>query len=192
MESVINALADIIEGAPALDQSRECRVDSSDAPACVQRLVKAMCDHSWQVSLLAYGMNQNASGRVVGLDETFELMEDLDFSLEETLAQAGADHGPLDLAATLWLAPDGGGMSFLGLSWSGGILSFVVVEFDEDPNMDGLVKHLTTPGALFEYLDNYLESDAHDRTHVELLKAAAVDAGDSMERIAPVLSIMPS
>ncbi len=71
------------------------------------------------------------------------------------------------------------------MSWSGGHLSVCVVEFEEDPNYDGLVKHFNTPGALFQYLDNYLTGPGE---HVAPLKEAALAAGESMEPAAPVVS----
>ena len=192
MESVVTALTEIINSAPALETRRTCRVDTNDAPACIQQLVEAMCTHQLNVALHEYRLSVNENVALVTLRDTFEILEDLECDLEEALSQAGADHGPLDPDATLALGPDGGGMSILGVSWSGGLLSFVVIELEEDPNIDGLVRHYTTPGALFEYVENYLEGPHHQREHLALLKAAAIEAGASMEYAPPVTSIAPS
>ena len=191
MEAVIRALTKLIEADEELETERTCLVDTSEAPQCIQQLVTAMRTHSWDVQLGEYRVDDNGSGKVFTLGMIFELLEDLDTELDEALAQAGADGGALEPEATLLLGPDGGGMSHLGVSWSGGKLSFCVVEFEEDPNEDGLVKHFNTPGALFTYLENYLTGVNDDDEHVAALKAAAEAAGDSMEPAKPVRSKAP-
>src|SRR5690606_35527137 len=153
---------------------------------------EAMCTHKLNLALHDDRLLVNENAALVTLRETFEILEDLECDLEEALARAGADNGPLDPDATLALCPDGGGTSVVRVSWSGGLLSVVVIELEEDPNIDGLVRHYNTPGSLFEYVENYMEGPHHQREHLALLKAAAVQAGESMEYAPPVSSIAPS
>ncbi len=194
MRPLVEALTELVELGAALPEQRRNLVDLTDAPECVKALVGAMAGHVWKVKLLAYSMNDaGGSSPLLPLSSSLEdLQDDCDHELEVVLAEAGADGGAFVAERSVVLAPDGGGMSLLGISWSDGSLAFSVLDLDEDPNSDGLLRHFVTPGALFAYLDDYLVPDDPDRTHTDALKAAAEAAGCSMAHAPPIESRAPT
>ncbi len=190
MNAILLELARMVaeQGSP-LPTPRRCTVELGRAPEAVRTLAEALRAHAWEVHLMSYELVDSGVRPVESLELTLDALRDgLDHELEEVLAHAGADGGAFDPAATIELCPDPGGMSVLALAWSNGAPSFVVLEMDEDPNAPGLLKHLTTPGALIAYLERYLVEEDEDRSVLERLRAAAERAGESVAPAAPILS----
>lgn len=153
MDSIIDTLARLIENPTAFggkqpETPRQILSDLSGAPESVRRLAHAMATRYFRVNLGAFSMFESgSSGVVASLDESLELSaERAGVDLSSVLPQGFVP------AQTLELAPDGGGMSVLGLAWAGGEASFVLVELD-DPTEDNLVQRFATPAELLDLLD---------------------------------------
>lgn len=189
MDELVNALALRYEQGAALATPRACAIDPSGAPDAFQRLVNAMIHHSWDVALGDYSLDGADDEAVRGLDTVLELL-DLDDPMEVAMAQAGAAGGPFDPSRSVLLGADGGGMTQLGVSWADGTLGLVVVEFEEDPNQDGLLKHLVTPGAALGYLEQYLRPEVGP--DLVALREAVAAAGCDLTPAAPILSRTPA
>lgn len=188
MESLMTSLAALIRQQKRLETPRELTVDVTGAPACIVELADAMQHHAWDVSLGGFHLRDAGAAPLRDLGSTFETLEDeLDHPLEDVLAEAGLDQGPFDVAATLELCPDGGGMSVLAVSWGTGAPTLVLLELDENPNEDGLLRHLPTPGAFFAFLEQ-MSGPPATGPDVDALRAAAIAAGADMEPSAPIVS----
>lgn len=153
MDRLINTLTQLIENRTAFDGKqpetpRQVLSDLSGAPESVRRLAHAMATRYFRINLGAFSMFEAGSSRVVAsLDESLELSaERAEVELSSVLPQGFVP------AQTLELAPDGGGMSVLGLMWAGGEASFVLVELD-DPTQENLIQRFATPAELLDVLD---------------------------------------
>jgi hypothetical protein len=179
MESLVDALTDLIRACRELDDPRDSSVDLTGAPPCVIRLVEAMTTHTWEVGLMDYSLHDFGAEPVRSLYNELEVgAEGLDLDLQSAMARAGLGGEALDATKTLYLTADPGGMSALGLSWSGA-LTFVIAEL-EDPYA-GLVTHLHTPGAFLGLVEGYASANS-DRSGLDVLEAAAQAAGLSVVR----------
>lgn len=171
MERLIDALTALIEdpndNGPRPEEPRKTICDLTGAPECVQRLARAMATRYYNLDLGDYSMYESGGGDYVqGLGEIIRnSAEEGGFDLEAALP------GGFDPDKTLELGADGGGMSTLGVSWSGGTPTFVVVEI-EDPTEDNLVKRFSTPAELLAFLDEKKPED-EDFPALEALRAAA-------------------
>ncbi len=192
LDSVLQHLTTCFTQRPRVSSPRACTVDLAAAPDGVRAFVEALRHHRWDQRLGCYRWRGEDEQPVESLRLTLETLEDaLDHELEEALAEAGADGGPFDPDQSIELCSDDGGMTVLGLSWSGGTVSLVVLELEEDPNSDGLLMHLAGPGAVVAYLRDRLVDDELGGESIEALARAVVAAGDSIEPAEPIRSRAP-
>ncbi|MBK9001188.1 MAG: hypothetical protein IPM35_36160 [Myxococcales bacterium] len=193
LDPVLDWLTARVSRSRRLDRARDCSIDLTLAPEPVRRLIEALRNHDWDVDVGEYHLRGDDDRAVESLRLTLESLEaDLDHELDVALAQAGADGGQFDPDASVELCPDRGGMTVLALSWSGSVPSFVVVELEEDPNADGLLTHLTTPGAVLEYLRGTTLAEEFGTESLDDLSRAVVEAGGSLDSAEPVRSRAPT
>ncbi len=149
-------------------QPRALKVELAGAPPCVTALAEALASSQYSVDLGEFHLS-TTSGPVVTLATALEMAEEAGFDdLAGHLASAGPGGAPFEVASTLALCPDGGGMSELGVVWSGGAVHLVIVEM-EDPTPDNLIALLSTPEAFFERLDR--SNRGRKGKDLELLRA---------------------
>lgn len=174
MERVIARLAQLVsEGAATRNRARQ--VDLSSAPESVRALADAVATHDYNIQLGEFSMYAvGDEGRsLTSLAATLETScENGDIDLDALKATGGPGGGAFDPQQTLELGADGGGMSYFGVSWSGGKLAVVVVEFD-DPTEDNILRCFATPAELFAFLDHANRRSDRRFSHLDALKAAA-------------------
>lgn len=153
---------------------RELSVDLGAAPESVKKLAEALTTNYFLVRLGKLSMYENG-----GTDEVGSLESTLDQACENggiapawARSKGGADGGAFDPAQTIELGADGGGMSYIGVTWSGGTLRLVLVEL-ADPVEDNLLRHFTTPEEFFAFLDEIRDADDEEPKDLTELKAAA-------------------
>lgn len=184
MDDLIRAITQLVErGLPARaprarpglgerpEAPRALEVDLAGAPAAAQELARALAANYYNVRLAEFSLYENGVGNAVrSLEPTIAMAcERGEIDPERVRTQGGPGGGPFDPAATLELGGDRGGMSYLGVTWSGGKLDMVLVEL-EDPIQDNLLLHFTSAAELFAFLDE--RSDGEEKPDVTALKAA--------------------
>jgi hypothetical protein len=167
MERVIAALTGLVSKNTTASRSRALGVDLAGAPPSVQALAKALATHDYNVDLGELSMY------AVG---DHDALKSLAPTIEMSCEQGGIDldqvKGAFEPEQTLQLGADGGGMSYFGVSWSGGKLAMLVVEFD-DPTEDNLLRFFTTPAELFAFIDHLNRRQTDPLPALDALKAAA-------------------
>jgi hypothetical protein len=140
----------------------------------VRALADALGTHDYNIDLGEFSMYAvGDDGELRSLAATLGVScEDSDIDLDALLRTGGPGGGPFDPHQTLELGADGGGMSYFGVSWSGGKLAMVVVEV-EDPTEDNVLRFFTTPAELFAFLDHANRHNDAPVPHLAALKAAA-------------------
>ncbi len=132
MDPLVDALTALSEAPDAFEglrpaSPRHNAVELAEAPACVQRLAAAMAARYYHVVLGEFALfdDNDAYHRVESLADAIGMAADAGgIELGEVLpAGFDPDH-------TLQLGADGGGMSQLGLTWSGATVRFLVVELE--------------------------------------------------------------
>lgn len=185
MERIIRRLAQLVSSG-AGTRARSQQVDVSAAPASVRALVDALAKHDYNIQLgefSMYAVGEDSSLR--SLAGTLELScQDSDIDLDVLKQTGGPGGGPFDPEQTLELGADGGGMSYFGVSWSGGKLAFVVVEL-EDPTEDNVLRFFTTPEELFAFLRHANRHEEGSLPHLDALEAAAGIAPSPTSAAAP-------
>jgi hypothetical protein len=178
MERLINALTELVTRPSKDDQKPsvrgDVRADLSAAPASVEALAEALATHYYNVELGEFSMYYfDSTGNVINsLEHTIQSScAEADIDLQTVRDSGGPGGTAYDPAQTLELGADGGGMSVLGVSWSGGKLGLVVVEID-DPVGENLLTHFTTPAELFEFLREKNEGVDDELPDVAALEAA--------------------
>lgn len=133
---------------------RSIEVELGDAPPSIRALADALAANYYHVDLGYLSMFENgASSRLGSLEGTLEMScERGGIDPDWVRARCGVDGGAFDPACTIELGADGGGMSYFGVSWSGGVPSIVLVELD-DPIEDNIVLHFATPDAFIAFLE---------------------------------------
>lgn len=153
---------------------RAVEVDLRGAPPCVVELVEALASNHYHVDLGEYSLFDSGTGgavRSIAPTLTFACTEG-HLDLDTILESHGSGGTPFDPNRTVELGPDAGGMSELAVSWSGGELGLVVVEY-EDPTQDNVLTHLRTPQAFFAFLDDKNADGDDEPLDLEALRAAA-------------------
>ena len=171
MEDVVRRLVGLV-AAPAGGEAQDVRVDVGAAPPVVRDLVAALAGGPRYVDLGEYSIDAGGLGGVV--QSLAWLVEhacaEARFDLAPILALGGPGGVPFDPTQSVLLGPDAGGTSHLGVSWSGGVLGFVVVEV-ESPSRDSLLHHFRTPEAFFAFLDHANRRVKGSLPHVDALRA---------------------
>ncbi|MCC6993439.1 MAG: hypothetical protein IT370_02305 [Deltaproteobacteria bacterium] len=178
METLVQALTKLVSrdygpANPRPAAPRPIEVDLGAAPPCVRALAEALAAHFYRVNLGHLSMFQSGSSSpVCSLESTLEMScENGAIDAGWVRANCGADKGAFDPACTIELGADGGGMSYFGVSWSGGTLSMVLVEL-EDPIEDNIVEHFATAEAFLAFLDERNADRDSPLADVAALKAA--------------------
>ncbi len=153
---------------------RDVRVDLTQAPAPVKALAEALSTRYYNVDLGEFSMFDNDDdGSVESLASVIEMAcKEGEIDMKEVLATGAADGSAFDPAQSLLLCSDGGGMSQLGVTWSGDEVGFVVVESD-DPTEYNLLTHFTSPAELLQFLDKKNGEQDEPLGDVNALRRAA-------------------
>jgi len=133
-------------------EAQPIEVNLDDAPESVRALAEALSTYSYNVDLGEFDLWPGSSVRT--LEETIEFSADMFDDVEAVL-------NGLDPSRTITLGADGGGMSELGISWSGNLVTAVIVEID-DPAEDNFVTHYDQDFKLFSFLRDRLDDDDLD------------------------------
>ncbi|HUH03357.1 MAG TPA: hypothetical protein VML75_15275 [Kofleriaceae bacterium] len=178
MERLINALTELVTRPGKAGETPiprgDLRADLSAAPASVKALAEALVTHCYNVELGEFSMYYfDSTGNVINsLEPVIDgSCEDADIDQQEVRDSGGPGGAAYDPARTLQIGEDGGGMSVLGVSWSGDKLGLVVVEID-DPVEENLLTHFTTPAEFFEFLREKNEGVDDELPDVAALEAA--------------------
>lgn len=189
MERLIKAITELVTRPSKDDQKPsvrgDLRADVSGAPAAVKALAEALITNSYNVELGEFSMyHLDSTGNVINsLEPTIQSScEEADIDLQSVRDSGGPGGSAFAPAQTLELGADGGGMSVLGVSWSGGKLGLVVVEID-DPVGENLLTHFTTPTEFFEFLREKNEGVDDELPDVAALEAAlGYASGNSVDQ----------
>jgi hypothetical protein len=174
MDRIITALTGVVSKNTTALRKRPLRVDVGSAPPTVRALAEALATHDYNVDLGELSMySVGDDGHVSSLASTIQTScEEGGIDLAWLLSEGGPGGGAFDPEQTMQLGADGGGMSYFGVSWSGGIVAMVVVEFD-DPTEDNVVRFFTTPADFFAFVDHLNRREDEPLPVVDALKAAA-------------------
>ncbi|MCA9674875.1 MAG: hypothetical protein H6709_18225 [Kofleriaceae bacterium] len=173
MDELIKALTALVrQDSRKPETARNITVELGDAPPCVRDLADALATSMYSLELGAFHLIRS-TGPVGTLEGAFEMAQDAVDDLDACLASAGPGGEPFDVARTMQLGPDRGGMSALGVYWADGDAHLVIVEMS-DPTEDNLVTLMSSPEDVFAVLDRQARSLG--RKHLDELRATLAGA----------------
>lgn len=170
MQKLIEELVVLVERGDRYEKPLAIKADLSTAPECVKQLARALAEHRYRLDFGEFSVH--SKGQVNSLETPIAMAEDGEFDdLELFLESAGADGEEVVPAQTLQLGADGGGMSALGVMWSSGAPTLVVVEMD-DPTEENLFTHFTQPEDFFVFVDGLNQRRKREAPDLEALRSA--------------------